>query len=450
MSDLIVIGGGPTGIAAAQEAASLGAAVTLIAAEPVGGRANWHSLLPSKVYLTAADHLGEAQHNPTLGLAGAPPQPDLPVLRERIATLAAGRSHHERAELERRGVNIVQGRARFTEPHALTVTAEDGESTLRFDRALVATGSVPVFPAGMRPDGRRILAPRLAGKMAALPDHVVVVGGGVTGAEFAYFFNRAGAHVTWVTDLYRMLPRADADLTGALEACLSARGVHLMHSAPVVAATAHDGGVTITLESDDTVEGSHAFLALGRRPDTDDLGLDTIGIDDGSGAIAIDSHGRTRADHIYAAGDVTGPPYVANRGQAQARTAVRHALVADDAPFRPDTVVEAVYTQPQLAQVGLTEAAAAAANRSVQVYRAAYDEGLKPHLSGDAEGLVKILAASDDGRVLGGGAVGDRAAEILAPVAVAIASNMTISQLAAVFPAYPSLSELVGMAARNA
>ena len=447
---MIVIGGGPAGMTAALEAASCGARVTLVSSEPVGGRANWHSLVPSKVLLTAADHLGEATHNPALGLAGAPPEPDLASLRDRIADQARAWHRHHRSLLESRGVAIVAATARFLDPHRVELGREDADAeTMSFDTAVIATGSVPIFLPDIKPDGKRVLAPRLAGKLAEWPAHMIVVGGGVTGAEFVYFFNRMGAHVTWVTDLPQILPRVDPELSDALEQALSARGVTVMKSAPVESVRPQTDGVSVRLKDGRSLAGSHAFLAIGRRADLTGLALDAAGVDCTAEGIATDAFGRTSQAHIYAAGDVTGPPFIANRGQSQARIAARHASAAETAEFRPETVVEAVYTAPQVAVVGLGESEATAIGRPVKVFRAAFDKALKPRLSGATAGFVKILCDADDGRVLGGSAYGDRAAEILASVAVAIAGGTTLDTLAAVFPAYPTLSELPGIAMRG-
>lgn len=180
MKTLIVIGGGPAGMTAALEAATLGAAVTLVSAEPLGGRATWHSLMPSKVYLTAADALEEAQHFSALGLVGtASPVPDLPALRARIAAQAQTWSQYQQEQLHARGVNLVFGKAQFLDPYHLQVEQTDQEpQTLEFSQAIIATGSEPVFLPQLKPDGRQIIAPRHVGQLAAWPRHLLVIGGG--------------------------------------------------------------------------------------------------------------------------------------------------------------------------------------------------------------------------------------------------------------------------------
>ena len=450
MNRLLVIGSGPAGITAALEAAELGCEVTLIGTERVGGRANWNSLLPSKVLLTAADHLDEASHLPALGLAAIAPEPDLPTLRARVTDVAERWSDHQQERLAQRRVATMMGNARFLDEHHIQLVKQgDIGELLEFDRAIVATGSVPVFLPDIKPDGQRILAPRLAATLKSWPEHVIVIGGGVTGAEFAYFFRRMEAQVTWVTDVDSMLPRCDADLTSALEDAFAMRGIAMVKSSPVQAVRTAGERVVLTLGDGRTLEGSHAFIAIGRKPDLENLSLEAAGLVYTSTGITVDGFGRTSQPHIYAAGDATGPPFIANRGQAQARVSARHALDAPTAAFSPETVIEAVYTSPQVAQVGLTEAAAGAAGVNCEVLRAGYDEALKPRLAGSSEGFIKVLIDREDGRVVGGGCFGERAAEVLASVCVAIAGGVTRAQLSALFPAHPTLGELVSVASRG-
>jgi dihydrolipoamide dehydrogenase len=450
MTKLIVVGGGPAGITAALEAAARGAQVTLVSAEAIGGRANWHSLVPSKVYLTAADHLGESHHYPDLGLRGASPEPDLAALRSRIADQARAWSGHHEHQLRQHGVTVIAGKASFVDSQYIRVDREGAAmQTLAFDRAVIATGSEPIFLPQIKPDGNRILAPRLAGKLAEWPRHMIIIGGGVTGAEFTYFFNRMGYPVTWVTDLAILLPRTDRDLSDALEQALQARGVTILKSAPVQSVMAEDDGVVATLKDGRSLAGSHAFIAMGRRPDTAGLNLEAASIAYTAQGIHVDAFCQTSQPHIYAAGDVAGAPYIANRGQAQARVAARHALGVATPPFRAEAIIEAIYTSPQLAQLGLTEFEAAHQGHTVKVYRAEYGDALKPRLSGDAMGFIKLLVDPQEGRILGGAALGERAAEVLGAIAVAMVGGVKIDTLATLFPAYPTLTELVGIAVRG-
>lgn len=450
MHTIAVIGGGPAGAVAALEAAAHGASVTLISAEAVGGRATWSSLVPSKVCLTAADHGEEAGHFSALGLSGAPPRLDLPLMRARIEGMCNAWSGHQVQRLLDRDVRIVTGVAQFASPEMLSVQRDGSErEAIAFDRAIVAAGSVPVFLPALKPDGKRILAPRSIATLAEWPRRLIVIGGGVTGAEFAYFFACAGSAVTWITDRPVMLPAFDPEVATALERSLEARGVTMIKSAPVASTEAVGDGVRVTLQDGTAFEGSHALIAIGRCADIAALGLSAAGVVHAPAGITIDTYCRTSKAHIYAAGDAAGPPYTANRGMAQARVAARHAAGAVTAPFRPHAVIETAYTSPQAAQVGLTEAAAAELDRPVRVFRAGYAAALKPRLAEASEGFIKLVAKPDDGRLLGGAAFGDRAAEILAPVALAVAKGLSVEDLSETFVAHPTLSELVGIALRG-
>ena len=447
---IVVIGAGPAGVAAALEAAALGGDVTLIHAEPIGGRATWHSLIPSKVYLSAADRMEEAEHQAVLGLTGATPVPSLAAMKDRITREAQAWSQRQTRQLAEAGVIVVAGKAKLTGPSQVVVEREGaGDQILSFENVIIASGSVPIFLPDIKPDGRRILAPRLAGKLAEWPEHLIMIGGGVTGAEFVYFFSRMGFRVTLVTDQPAILPRIDAELVAGLEQSLVARGVAILKSAPVAAVHADDKSVRVTLQDGRRLDGSHAFIAIGRRPDVADLGLASAGIEHNGRGVVIDAFCRTRCPSVYAAGDAAGPPYVANRALAQARVAARQALGAGSDPFRPDAVVEAIYTSPQLATVGLSEMQAAAERIDIIVRRISYVDALKPRLIGTTEGVVKIVVAAENNRILGAGAFGSHAADVLTPVALAIAKGLGLEDLAELFPAYPSVSELAFIPARG-
>ena len=450
MPTIAVIGGGPSGVVAALEAAAHGTSVTLISAEAVGGRATWSSLVPSKVCLTAADHLDDARHQEALGLIADRPRLDLARMRKRIEAACSAWSAHQVQLLLDRKVRLVRGKASFAAPDRLTLQHDGGESeVITFDRAIIAAGSVPVFLPTLKPDGKRILAPRLIATLQDWPRHMIVIGGGITGAEFAYFFRCAGCAVTWLTDQAQMLPAFDHEIATALEKSLAARGIEMVKSAPVASAAAVGDGVRIELQDGTSLEGSHAFIAIGRRADLADLGLAAAGIVHTPAGVSVDAHCRSSKGNIYAVGDAAGPPYTANCGMARARAAARHAVGAPAAPFRPHAVIETTYTLPQAAQVGLTESAAAELDRPVGVFRANYGAALKARLGETADGFVKLLAKPDDGRVLGGAAFGDRAAEVLAPVALAVAKGLSIEDLSETFGAHPTLSELVGIALRG-
>ena len=445
---LLVIGGGSVGVYAAREAARLGAEVTLISEGEIGGRATWDSLVPSKVLLAAADTILEARHAPYRGAPVTVADVQVSDLMERIRQRTHEWGTAQKASLEKAGVRVVYGVASFIDAHTVRVQTPQGdERQIRFDVALIATGSVPIFPPSMKPDGKRILAPRFMSSLASLPERLIMVGGGVTGSEFAYVFRVLGSEVTVVTDMPRLLPRADEEVSQALEHAFEQMGIRVMFSSPVESVMATPGEVRVQLSDGSVLEATHAFIAIGRRPDLSRLNLEAVGLQPTPQGVPVNEYLQSQVPHLYIVGDAAGAPFTVNRGWAQARVAVRHALGVPVEPFRADLVLEAVYTQPQVAQVGLTEAQTREQGLKVKVLRARYADNLKAQLLGEREGFVKLVVDEATGRLLGGSAAGSHAADVLAPLAVAMALGGTLESLASVYPAHPTLVELLTEAA---
>jgi pyruvate/2-oxoglutarate dehydrogenase complex dihydrolipoamide dehydrogenase (E3) component len=438
---LIVIGGGPAGIEAARAAAQAGAQVALISEGPVGGRAGWHSLLPSKAWLAAADTAGLQQTGPFAG-GGAPPAPGaiLPWLQ----TVKETWSGQQGAALKALGVTIVSGVAALTSAKSVVVTDSDGHETDRLtgDALIIATGSVPSFPPNLRPNGKTVIAPRFMSALGALPASVAVIGAGATGVEAVYLFNRLGVPVTWIVDKFGVLPAYPAAAGELLADILVRRGVRLVRveAADHIAETAD--GIAVVMADGSREEAALAFVAIGRTADLGRLNLAAAGLEVAAGQFpAVDSFGQTHVAGVYAVGDAAGGPMVANRATAMARVAGRHAAGAAVGPYKPEAVVAAIYSDPQVAQVGHPGEGKTA--------RVAYGAGLKAHLLAETEGFVE-LSYDETGRVLGGVAVGAHAGDVLAPVALAIQVGATMADLAAVYAAHPTLSELAFAAARQA
>lgn len=445
----VIIGGGAVGVAAALDAAKLGAEVVLITEGEIGGRTTWDSLVPSKVLLTAADTLLDAHYAEHRGVKAQTSVASIADLMERIRQRTRQWGSQQEQSLQRAGVQVIHGIAAFAGSHTLKVETKSGEAQeLPFDLALIATGSVPIFPPSMKPDGKRILAPRFASSLQSLPEHLVMVGGGVTGSEFAYLFRVLGSAVTVITDMPRLLPRADEDVSLTLEHAFREMGIEILLSSPAESVTATDAGVRVRLVGGGLREGSHAFIAIGRQADTARLNLESAGVQSTPQGILINEYMQSSLPHIYMAGDAAGPPFTLNRGWTQARVAVRHALGFATEPFRPELVVEAVYTQPQVAQVGITEAQARQQGMRVKVLRANYADLLKAQLLGETEGFVKLVVEQDTGKLLGGSAIGVHSADVLAPLATAMAMGATVEALASLFPAHPTVVEVLYEASR--
>lgn len=447
---VVVVGGGPAGIEAAASAAQGGASVTLVSEGPIGGRAGWDSLVPSKVWIGAADLVGELHAAEARGVAGlSAPQLEPTAVLARIREAARSWGDHEARRLADLGVRVVTGTASFAGPRRLSVRAGEGQppSSLEADAVIIASGSVPRFPPALRPDGRRVLAPRFMSALERLPADMVVVGGGATGSEFASLFSRLGVRVTWLVAEPGVLPMLAPAAGQELAAALAARGV-AVHVGPRAERIEPAGdGVAVVTADGASFGAATAFLAVGRSPDLGRLDLAAAGLSARpDGTLPADGYGRTAAPGIYVAGDAAGGPMLANRAMAQGRIAGRHAAGLPVAPHRPETVVHAVYSDPEVAQVGDV---AGQAGELLRV-RAPFAAGLKAHLLPAAGGWLELTYEPAGGRVRGAVAVGPHAADLLAPVALAIELGATMEQLGAVFGAHPASSELAFIAARRA
>ena len=440
---IIVIGGGPAGIEAARTAVHAGANVTLVSDAPIGGRAGWHSLLPSKVWLTAADTLGQIREAGSIGVQSGDvaPVPDDTVAR--IHKLAKAWNGAQQAELEAAGVSIVSGTAVFHSRHQIAVTDKDGRSqTLDGDAIIIATGSVPIFPLDLKPDGRRVIAPRFAKHLKTLPQTMLVIGGGATGSEFAYLFNRLGVQVTWIVDELGVLPDFHPEAGEALAAALIQQGVQLVAGQRAARLDRTEEDVTAVLADGRQHTAEMAFVGIGRKPDRDRLNLDAVGPADSQ----PDAYGRLRETAVYLVGDVAGEPMTANLAMAQARAAVLHILQPEQAaPVDRQAVIAAVYTDPQVAQVGSVIDSDQVATVGVP-FTAVLKGNLLPHTNG----FVRLAYHTETRAVAGAVAVGAHAVDVLAPAAVAIRQAATIDDLAAIYPGHPTISELVFSAARLA
>lgn len=445
---IVVIGGGPAGIEAALAAAGAGADVTLVSEGPLGGRAGWASLIPSKVWIAAAEARAAAQAAEPLGVViGGPPRAASAAILARIGAVSAAWSAQQSARLSEAGVRVIPGVASFDGPGRLKVRDGEGHdlTSLRADATVIAAGSVPRFPPDLRPDGRRVLAPRFAGKIAELPPDIVVVGGGVTGSEFASLFSTLGVKVTWVVGPRGVLPGFAPAAGQALAATLIRRGVALYQGQPAVRIEQAADEVAVIGADGARHPAAMAFLAIGRSPDLSRLNLAALDLAPAAdGALGTDSFGQTAAPGVYAVGDAAGEPMLANRAMAQAWVAGRHAAGAAVAAFRADAVIHAAYCAPQVAQVGRVSGA------DVRSMRLPLRATLKAHLADEEEGFFELAYAAASRQIVGAAAVGAHAAESLAPVALAVGQGLRIEELAAVFTANPTMGEIAFMAARAA
>lgn len=442
---VLIIGSGPAGIEAARAAAKAGGRVTMVSEGPVGGRSGWHSLLPSKVWLSAADTAGLLAESPFSGSGGVPTPADILPHLQQLKQQWNGQQAEELANL---GVTIVNGVAAFTSANSVVVHDGDGQTVtnLTGDAIIVATGSVPFFPPKLKPNGKTVIAPRFFSGLKSLPGSIVVIGAGATGVEAVYLFNRLGLAVTWIVDQFGVLPDYPPAAGELMAEILVKRGVTLVQGTLAEHFEEEEDGIAVVLADGSRYVAGLAFVAIGRTSDLSRLNLEAAGLSLAGGRLpAIDPFCQTSVPGLYAVGDAAGPPMVANRAMAMARVAGLHAAGAAVAPYKPETVVTAVYAEPQVAKVGTTNTD----DGSIHTVRLGFGAVMKAHLLGEREGFVE-LAFDGARKVVGGTAVGPHAGDVLAPVALAIQVGASLDDLAAIFAAHPTLSELAFAAARTA
>ncbi|MGH9268098.1 MAG: FAD-dependent oxidoreductase, partial [Acidimicrobiales bacterium] len=325
----VIIGGGPAGNQAATHAARLGAEVTLIEREVIGGAAHLWDCIPSKAMIATGGAMTATARAPAMGLAPLAPALDLHALKERIAAIEAGLNRSVCELLESQGVRLVCGTARLAGPHQVVAGAGAGGAAteLEADAVLVCTGSRPRLPDWCTVDGERILTTRQAYPPPELPAHLVVVGSGVTGVEFVHMFSAFGSQVSLVVSRQQVLPGKDPEVAAALEDDFLARGVRLLKGARAEGIDRDAGGVVVRCDDGRSVRGSHALLAIGSVPNSQGLGLEAAGVEvDSRGYVPVNHHCQSNVGHIYAAGDLSGKLPLSSVASMQGRKVAEHVM----------------------------------------------------------------------------------------------------------------------------
>ena len=459
MTRIVIIGGGPAGYEAALVAAQLGAQVTVVERDGIGGASVLTDCVPSKALIAAAGATTSVRDSAVLGVHGAELATvslDLPTANQRVRNLAMAQSADIRARLEAEGVRIVVGQGRLAddEPglaaHEVEILDENGAvvDEIEGDVVLIATGADPRVLPGAEPDGERILDWRDVYDLAEPPEHLVVVGSGVTGAEFASGYLEAGVPVTLVSSRERVLPGEDSDAAEVLEQVFQSRGGRLERGR-AAGVRRSEKGISVELTDGRTVDGSHALMTVGTVPNTAGLNLAQHGVEvTESGHVVVDRVSRTSVPGIYAAGDVTGVFQLASVAAMQGRIAMWHALGEAVAPIKLKTVAANVFTHPEIATVGFQEKSFAD-NPDVDTVRLPLATNARAKMSDLQDGFVKLFARRSTGVIVGGVVVSPGASELVLPIALAVTKGLTVDDLAQTFAIYPSLSGSITEAGRR-
>ncbi|MET8142216.1 NAD(P)H-quinone dehydrogenase [Sphaerisporangium sp. NPDC005288] len=454
MTRIVIIGGGPGGYEAALVGAQLGAEVTVVERDGPGGACVLTDCVPSKTMIATSVRKQALLDASSLGVnfTGGPDgdvggvRADMPLVNKRVKELAAHQSADIAARLAAEGVQVVQGAGRLVDPQVVRV----GDQTIRADVVIVATGATPRVLPGAEPDGERVLNWRQLYDLPELPEHLIVVGSGVTGAEFAGAYRSLGSEVTLVSSRDRMMPNEDADAAEVLEEVYRRRGMNVMGKSRASSVKRTEDGVVVTLEDGRTAEGSHCLMTVGMVPNTSGIGLEGAGVTlDRNGFVQVDKVSRTSAPGVYAAGDCTGVLMLASVAAMQGRIAVWHALGEAVQPLRLATVASTIFTDPEIAAVGIAERQIQAGEVEANIVKLPLATNARAKMQGFNDGFVKLFCRPNTGIVLGGVVVAPRASELILAVSLAVQHRLTVDQIAHTFAVYPSLAGSITEAARR-
>ncbi|MEO7260606.1 MAG: NAD(P)H-quinone dehydrogenase [Jatrophihabitantaceae bacterium] len=459
MRRIAIIGGGPAGYEAAQVAAELGAEVTLIESDGVGGACVLYDCVPSKTLIATSEKVTAFRDAPAVGVSTASSEVtvQLTVVNERVRRLAANQSADIANRLSKHGVRVLPGRACFAPDQlgrtfAIDVSGAGEQPVQRIeaDVVLLATGGTPRVLPDAEPDGERILTWRQLYDLTELPAHLIVVGSGVTGAEFASGYSEMGVPVTLVSSREKVLPGEDPEAADVIEKVFTQRGGTLIKKARAASVSRVGDGVEVRLVDGRTVAGSHVLMCVGSVPNTAGLGLEHVGLAASeAGFIEVDRVSRTQVPGIYAAGDCTGVLLLASVAAMQGRVAMWHALGEAVQPLRLKTVAANVFTHPEIATVGIGHAAVTSGAVPARTITLPLSGNARAKMQGVTEGFVKIYCRPASGVVIGGSVVAAQASELIHSIAVAVQLGLTVNALAATFTIYPSISGSVTEAARQ-
>jgi dihydrolipoamide dehydrogenase len=461
-----IIGGGPGGYEASLVAAQLGAEVTVVEQDGLGGACVLSDCVPSKTMIATSGMMAGLDRSASLGIrldlpgAGGPASHgsaaaqiglnatatvDAPRLYSRVKALARAQSADVAVRVAAEGVEVISGAGRLAGPHTVAV----GDREINADVVLIATGAEPRMLPGAVPDGDRLLTCRQLYDLDELPAELVVVGSGVTGAEFASAYQALGSQVTLVSSRDRVLPHEDADAAVVVEDVFRRRGMTVLGRSRAAEARRTRGGVAVVLADGRTVRGSHCLLTVGMQPRTAGIGLEDAGITlDERGFVPVDRVSRTSVPGLYAAGDCTGVWMLASVAAMQGRIAMWHALGEAVHPIRLSHVAATIFTEPEIATVGISQAAADR-ETDVMVVKLPLATNPRAKMQGFRDGFIKLFARASSGMVLGGVVVAPRASELILGVSLAVEQTLTVAQMAQTFTVYPSLSGSLTEAARK-
>ncbi len=455
---IVIIGGGPGGYEAARAGRQLGAEVILIEDNGIGGNAVLTDVVPSKTLIATADAAQQVAQAQSLGVTfsidNKPVRPkveiDLEAVNKRLLALAKSQSEDMLLTLKNEGVRVISGLGKLDGNHHVVVQPTLGGKPERIEAKtiIVAVGAHPREVPGSKPDGDRIFTWKQLYNLKALPEHMIVVGSGVTGAEFASAYLQLGSQVTLISSRDKVLPGNDADAADLIEDVFRRGGMQILNKSRAVSVVNTGTGVQVTLEGGEVIEGSHCLMAVGAIPNTDGLGLEEAGVElTATGHVIANKVARTSRANVYAVGDCSTAMPLASVSAMQGRTAVYHTMGDVAAPTRMRNVASNVFTAPEIASVGWSQAEIEQGLVRGDIQKVMLETNPRAKMQGIREGFIKLFASIGSGTVIGGVVVAPRASDLIYPIAVAIENRLTVDQLARTYTVYPSLADSIAEAA---
>lgn len=452
--DLVVIGAGPGGYPAAIRAAQLGMSVALVEQADLGGVClNW-GCIPTKALLKSAQILDTISHAADFGIVVGEATPDLNAMIKRSREVVAGMKNGVAHLLKKAGVTVIRGRGRLQSDHTVLVnTPEDACLSVPAKNVIIATGARPTELEALPIDGIRVISSTEAMTQESIPNDLVVVGGGAIGVEFAYFYNQLGSRVTIVEWADRLVPNEDAAVSAELEKSFRNAGMVIITGAEVVASKATNDSVSLELKlasGKTSIAADRVLSAVGVTANTEDLGLEALGVVVERGKIAVEDFYQTAARGVFAIGDVVSGPALAHVATAEAIVCVEHIAGLNPRPVCYTNIPSCIFTQPEIASVGLTETAARESGTAIRVGLFPLAASGKARAMGITDGFVKTIYDEKYGELLGAHMIGPNVTELVAELVVAKNTEATWREIAGSVHPHPTLSEAIMESTANA
>jgi dihydrolipoamide dehydrogenase len=445
--DLLIIGGGPGGYVAAIKGAQLGLSVGLIERDKVGGACLHKGCIPTKALIQSTHVYELFKRSKEFGIVTKGVSANFSEFHKRKQTIVNRLFGGVEHLLKKNKVDLLKGTGQIVSPGKVLVTdVSKIKEEVSAKNIIIATGSSPVVFKGLPHDKENVLTSDDILEIKEIPSSLLVIGGGSVGIEFAYIYNALGCEVTVIEVMDEILPTSDKDIGSALRRCLSKKGIKFHTQTELGHIEIKEDSVETTVKKNDgeteTLQSEKVLLAMGRKPETEDLGLEALNLEYNGRFINVDEDMQTNQPGIYAIGDVTGPPLLAHLASAQGLLVAHNIAGADYPPINENTIPKVTYTNPQVASVGMTQEEAEMADYDIKTARFPFISNGKAQTIGEEEGFIKVITDKSSGEILGVHLIGHEVGELIGGMSLAMnleATNLEVS--ANIFP-HPTISEV--------